>query len=224
MKEWQLPLCDKTLRKYYRRLKESLKLFFLSRNGWQYFEMNIKKSVFLFLALLLPIVTFLFLKFFGKNEFTVEPLFQTAVQSSEECNRIEYRVPYTIADSILSKFKSDQDSITLLVFQDRQVAKQQEQIIQLNRIFKEFVNERMSVVKIVTDSSQENRSKEVRSKIFTLEDTAFAKLHNCVFLMGPLQDAVVLDKGNRIRGQYVMSNREDSDRLILELKILLKKY
>ena len=37
--------------------------------------MKQKKTVFLFLALILPICIFLFLKFFGKNEFAVEPLY-----------------------------------------------------------------------------------------------------------------------------------------------------
>ena len=34
-----------------------------------------KKTLFLFLALVLPIGIFLFLKFFGRNEFSVEPLY-----------------------------------------------------------------------------------------------------------------------------------------------------
>ena len=187
--------------------------------------MNIKKSVFLFLALLLPTVTFLFLKFFGKNEFSVEPLFQTVVQSSEECSDVEYNVPYTITDSLLSGLQlSSDDSVTLIVFQDSRVAKQQEQTVQLTRIFKEFVNERMGVVKVVTDSSNGNRSKKVNVKVIPVEDAVFARFHNCIFLMNPLDDAVIIDKKSRIRGQYVMSNREDADRLILELKILLKKY
>jgi hypothetical protein len=57
-----------------------------------------------------------------------------------------------------------------------------------------------------------------------LEDGAITKLHNCIFLMESQHDAVIVDKGNRIRGQYAMSNREEADRLIMELKILLKKY
>jgi hypothetical protein len=186
--------------------------------------MNIKKSVFLFLALLLPIVTFLFLKFFGKNEFSVEPLFQTVVQPSEACSDIKYSAPYAIADSLLSEFQRGvEDSITLVVFQNSQVAKQQEQTIQLTRVFKEFVNERMGVVKVVTDSANENR-KEARLKILSLEDAEFSRHQKCIFLLVSLNDAVVIDKENRIRGQYVMSNREEADRLIMELKILLKKY
>jgi archaellum biogenesis ATPase FlaH len=110
-----------------------------------------------------------------------------------------------------------------VVFQNSQVAKQQEQTIQLTRVFKEFVNERMGVVKVVTDSANENR-KEARLKILRLEDAEFSRHQKCIFLLDSLNDAVVIDKENRIRGQYVMSNREEADRLIMELKILLKKY
>ena len=187
--------------------------------------MNIKKSVFLFLALLLPIVTFLFLKFFGKNEFEVKPLFQTTVRASEECKGIEYTVPYTIPDTVLSNVQRGvSDSVTLVVFQDAGIANQQEQAIQLTRIFKEFNNQQMSIVKIERDDGSESRLTGPKSGVLLLEDVTYKRFRNCVFLMDTLRDAVVIDKGNRIRGQYVMSNREDADRLIVELKILLKKY
>ena len=63
------------------------------------------KVLFLFLALGLPIVVFVFLKLFGKNQFAVAPLFQDSIQSPVGCNSFAYQTPYTIPDSLLTKLE-----------------------------------------------------------------------------------------------------------------------
>jgi hypothetical protein len=186
---------------------------------------NVKKSIFLSLALLLPIAVFLFLKFFGKNEFAVEPLFQHEVQVSADCNGVKYKTPYVIPDSIFVKFRKPADSVTLVIFQDEVVANQQEQSIQLSRVKKEFAGDQLNVVVVSKDTTLSKvKQGEILSCLCSVSNQEFTMLRNCVFLLPSVNDAVVIDSKRRIMGQYALTNREDADRLILELKIILKKY
>jgi len=54
-----------------------------------------RKGLLLFLALLLPVIIFLFLHFFGKNEFEVPVLYQTQDELPGNCE-MEYSLPYTV--------------------------------------------------------------------------------------------------------------------------------
>src|SRR5882672_9775545 len=96
-----------------RRLKVYLKPSFLKS------FMIKKKVIFLFLALLLPIAVFIFLKSFGKNEFAVQPLFQDSVSVPIGCSSFSYPVPYVTPDTVLAQvFHEINDSLALLVFDD----------------------------------------------------------------------------------------------------------
>jgi len=54
-----------------------------------------------------------------------------------------------------------------------------------------------------------------------LDSMAWAKLKYCDMAMSNLDNRVVLlDKQNRIRGYYNIAERDETDRLILELRIL----
>lgn len=184
--------------------------------------MNIKKSILLFLALLLPIAIFVFLKFFGKNEFEVPPLFADKIEEPAGCEAFTYKIPYVIPDSVATTIQwSDEDSISLVVFIDPN-SNQQEMSIQLNRIFTEFSKEKFKIVALADKpignvSSTDNR--------FILAGVPANKvLKHCVFLLNDDNNTVLLDSKRRIRGQYTITNREEADRLIVEMKIMLKQY
>ena len=54
-----------------------------------------------------------------------------------------------------------------------------------------------------------------------LDSVDWAKLKYCDMAMSNLDNRVILvDKQNRIRGYYNITEREETDRLILELRIL----
>jgi hypothetical protein len=159
--------------------------------------MNFKKILFLFLALLLPIVVFLFLKSFGKNEFAVEPLFQTEIERKSDCPS-HYEIPYVVSDSALTKLAwTENDSLTLIIFG--------------------ALNDKKTAV-------QENRLKAELPKGIKLISALRTMNQNCVFLLKPDQNAVLLDSKRRIRGQYDLTNLDEADRLIMEANIILKKY
>lgn len=46
----------------------------------------------------------------------------------------------------------------------------------------------------------------------------------CFFFLHKPWTAVLIDSENRIRGYYSPNTREETDRMIVEMKILLKKY
>ena len=78
--------------------------------------MNLKKSILLFLALLFPACVFVFLKFFGKNEFTVPPLYTDSYPDGmKECG-VTVTLPYHIPDHVKSSLFLSQDSLILIHF------------------------------------------------------------------------------------------------------------
>lgn len=184
-----------------------------------------KKLVFLFVALLLPVLIYLFLKSFGKNEFAVPVLFADSVTAPVACGSYAYETPYHIADSVLQKtLWNPNDSLTIYIFEEGDKAKEHERIIHRMRIFDQFKNVPLQVVHIYKDTAGKDKSAE-RLTTRVLPDSSFLLIRNCVFLLSPGNDAAIIDRQKRIRGQYNLTNRQDADRMIMEeMNILLKRY
>jgi hypothetical protein len=94
------------------------------------------------------------------------------------------------------------DSLLLLYYEDPGA----ESIKQWKRIVKSF-----QAFPVKLDTA--NRSKAV---------DLYRK--KCIFLMNDTNDLLLLDRKGIIRGHYLSSDREEVDRLITEVTILLKKY
>lgn len=160
-----------------------------------------KKGIFLFLALLLPIFIFLFLKFFGKNEFAVRPLFQDAAPEPQTgCGQV--KIPYHVPDSVFSTLTFERDTLLLLWFDDLT----DNGITQFRRVSKELEKD------------------PVKNQIVALNDQKMQLRRTCIFLLKKPYDVVLIDRKGLIRGQFVSDNREEIDRLITEVDIILKKY
>jgi hypothetical protein len=187
--------------------------------------MNFKKILFLFLALLLPVLIFIFLKSFGKNEFIVAPLFHDAVEAPhEECSSFAYTAPYQIPDSVLAKLTwGINDSLTLVVFEG-DLQKRKENGIQIERFLNEFRAAHVNVLSKSKKTTGERGTQEISSTYIDVNDSQFSIYRNCIFLFKQSDNAAVVDKKGKIRGQYDLSDREEADRLIIETKILLKEY
>lgn len=160
-----------------------------------------KKLIFLFLALLFPITIFIFLKEFGDNEFSV-PVYheEGAVVPPTDCN-FSYEAPYRVADTVMADLGMNAaDSLCVVYFGDALETA-------MNRVTTEF------------------RGKPVRSVAVSRVpgmDEGFLK--RCVFLMEEKTSIVLVDQHLRIRGYYNGSDRDEVDRLIVEMKIILKQY
>jgi hypothetical protein len=160
------------------------------------------KIILLTLALLLPVAIFVFLKMFGRNEFQVPPLFEHgAIAAPENCN-FTYSSPYVVADSVITNLRLNRvDSLYVLYFDPSLKAV-------MDRVGEEF---KWAHVTIVAPSAFGNKA-DLRL------------LKECVLLMKPPASVALLDQKNRIRGHYDGSDRDEVDRLAVEMKIMLKKY
>ena len=153
-----------------------------------------KKYIFLFLALLLPILVFLFLKFFGRNEFDIPIQFVNGVPDSLQCEALHSKGQYILPDSI---FKVNTlMGANLIVGGDESF---------VSRLKEDFTGKDWQI-------------------IFTKDMTDSLKIKNCILFLKKPWTAVLVDNQKRIRGYYALHHRDDMDRLIVDMAILTKKY
>ena len=158
-----------------------------------------KQFIYLFAALLLPVCVFVFLKIFGKNEFAVEPLYVSeSPEISSGCDSVT--VPYYVPDSVMNQLDFKKDSLVAVIFGNPDKAAQ----TQLKRIDEEF-------------------NKDAIHKVFVADQT-HKTWRSCVFFMKTSNTLALVDYRGRIRGVYNPDDREDIDRLLTEITIILKKY
>ena len=164
--------------------------------------MNGKKLIFLIAALLLPVAVFLFLKMFGRNEFRVPPLHQEGdISAPSECDYV-YPTPYILPDSIADQLEIDnRDSLYIIWFDPKLNAA-------LKRVSDATVHASLRLLPPVTFQN--------RSDLNVLQ--------RCVLLMKPPASVVMVDHKRRIRGYYDAGDREEMDRLQVEIDIILKNY
>lgn len=158
-----------------------------------------RKFIFLTLLFVLPISIYLFLKYFAKNEFDIPVFYKERVDMKVGCD-YKYTAPYKLPDSIAFVLNSKKAKAVLVVdaiLKAKQLTKTREQ----------FPLEELDIV-YLTDMNEQRMS----------------LWKNCFLFLSPPFSAVLIDDQNQIRGYYSLLNLDDSDKLEVELKILLKKY
>ncbi len=173
-----------------------------------------RKGLLLFLALLLPVIIFLFLHFFGKNEFEVPVLYQTQDELPGNCE-MEYSLPYTVksekvdvADGAVILFSA---GLTNEMFDNT--------LFQLSRLQDEFGEDSPQII-VMKKNGDELPSVDGEMLIGSV-DYDFEQ--QCVFLANANR-IVLVDTEGHIRGLYPDASLKEIDRLILELKIIFKQY
>lgn len=158
------------------------------------------KKVILFLAFIFPIGIFIFLRYFGKNEFSIPVYYQTeeVISKPEGCTN-ETTIPYQVSESYLKSQGWNGESI--LIVTDTSRATRQS----LTELKAELKSDKLAVVFVGADSSS-------------------TKLCRCEMIMKEPWTAALVDDERRIRGYYKPDTREEFDRLSVELKILLQIY
>ena len=154
-----------------------------------------RKILFLSLALLLPVIVFIFLKMFGRNQFDIPVYHKDSVELIAGCERA-FEAPYVIADSVTAEIGWKGNEATLISFS-------------------EIPSEGLMRLKEDFEPSQ--------LQIVSLNESKFARLR-CVFLVSEKYNAVLLDGKKQIRGYYQLTSRDEADRLLMEISILLKDY
>lgn len=156
-----------------------------------------KKVILLLLALLLPVCIFLFLKVFGKNKFSVDPMFSNVLpENAGDCGvaiALPYRVPEVVQDSL----SFSKNTMTLIHFGSLEP------------------NEHNNLKRVKEHSQRLG---------FIMLPEAAVHLKRCVFFLADDNDLVLVDSEGTIRGQYVSADREEIDRLQMELSILFNEY
>lgn len=157
-----------------------------------------KKISYLFIALLLPGLIFLFLKFFGKNEFDIPVYYRGGVSSdtlSKKCD-IHVRGQYYVADSVIEKW-GRKNVVSLLSFSEGTEPEWMSKLV------------------------KEGKFEYLQQVCWNCGED---KLKDCVLFLKRPYNAVLIDNEKRIRGYYIMGDLDEMDRLQVELKILLKMY
>ncbi len=161
----------------------------------------IKKLIYLFLALLLPIGVFIFLRAFGKNEFNIPVYYETEMPEYPASCQFSHTVPYAIPDSILQTAGWKEGSVALLI-----------------------ADTSPEVMKNIKHLDEEFTTTDFQ-RIYPYQDTArWDTWCACFFFLKKPWSAVLIDSERKIRGYYAPNSREEMDRLTVEMKILLKQY
>lgn len=159
-----------------------------------------KKITLLFLGLLLPVLVFIFLKFFGENQFEVPLLYVNGVGKIPSGCSFNYNRPYLIPDSVVKKFRHAVTPLVLVNFGKNSG--------RLQEILDPFSEKEIELL----DGPDAFGKEELST------------MKKCIFLTEAPSTLVLIDKENNIRGHYNGNDRDDMDRLRAEVSIILKKY
>ena len=163
-----------------------------------------KKIIFLFLALALPGLIFVFLKRFGKNEFNIPIYYAQRADSLNAVCGTHFQDPYTVPDSVLNKLNWKPVKATVWFFGNGK------QTIEANRLFNEF--------------DVHDFSLRAEMGINGGHVAELPRWQSCAFFVTEKKPIILMDEQKRIRGYYGSDSLDEMDRLIVEMKILLKQF
>lgn len=167
------------------------------------------KAVFLIVTLLVPVAIFTFLKYFGNNKFDVEVLYQDGVPEKymKECQ-------IKIGEYFVSEFVLDQKAgLKIAAFDNGGNELEFKNIaIRLSELFNDDIN-----ISLLSKTDKQSPY----YKTLTVPAENYEKYIGCNFILEDLNQLVLLDEKNRIRGYYGR-DLDEIDRLIVEAKILLE--
>lgn len=191
-----------------------------------------KKTVFLFLTIGLPVLIFLFLKSFGSNQYDIPVLYEKGLGDSLATPCLDRSAEqYVIQNELV-----EAGEIKVIHFErmDGPVLKTRlEELERVQDVFydfpevklRTFLNGASIKAQDIQDYDRRIQFLDQFWKRNELDSTTWAELKYCGTAMSNLDNRVVLvDKENRIRGYYNILEREETDRLILELRILRQNY
>jgi len=150
-----------------------------------------KKHLFLFLALVLPVAIFFFLKGFGRNRFDLPVIHEAEGEWPNDCQSPS-AYPFVVADSVMDPVGRP----VVILFR----LPGQESLLRLP---------------VEIDTTKVG----IRWMNYTVSGGS-----PCLFGAAQAAGAVLIDGDNRVRGIYEELDRDETDRLIMETKILTGNY
>jgi hypothetical protein len=196
-----------------------------------------KKFIFLILTLAIPVSIFLFLKIFGNNEFEVPVLFEEGLPECGDSGQL-HRIPplefMNISDETIDT--QDLDGFLIFcVFKAADTTRLDEYIIELVRIQDAFyeigsptfvlLSEERSLMSGIIAKTKDIGLQAKHYQLGYLGQGKFNEFLKCGLGLASSGSAnlVVADHERRIRGLYYVMELEQTEQLILELKILRKQ-
>lgn len=164
-------------------------------------------------GLFVPVAVMLFLKIFGKNEFEVKPFYQDALPERPSYCPDNVKVPYTVPASILTRLNSTGSSSLVLCW----FSKPDNTVLQ--RIRNSFSEKELAVVAATADL----QNGDLLKTSLNIPSDSISFYNSCYIFLPEQKHAVLVDKLGRIRGYY-NTTRDEIDRLLVEVSIILKKY
>ncbi len=157
------------------------------------------KKIILIITLLVPTGIFIFLRFFGKNEFAIPVYYEKASDMvATGCDK-NYHAPYQVSDSILLGMNWSGHAMIVITDSSKTV--------QLG--LKRFREELKDDLQVTFMNEELENQREIAK---------------CDLFIEIPWNSVLVDGQRRIRGYYDLKKREEIDRLIVESKILLKQF
>ena len=166
----------------------------------KYFKASILVAI-----LLIPICIFLFLKFFGENRFDIPVYYESGVSSEFpycEQSKGQYHV----------NGLSEENLPGVYLFFKKEAGFDLFDVTNIKNRLRETVGE-IGYTVYSRDSTAE--------KTEVLDSLSFVQKLQCGFISDTLNQYILVDSKSRIRGYYE-TERDEIDRLIVELKILLE--
>lgn len=176
------------------------------------------KNILLVITLVLPVLTYLFLKSFGDNRYQL-PVYYGAGQAVANCEDLPF--PHLLNWQLFSIQAANAN-----IFYFPKEVSDPDFYRQLERVTSKF--EGVEVFAVMKD----NITAKIGKGIVIDDDTDFLNIINCQLMLGeginvitpPTHKLVLVDRDGQIRGYYLGSDFEDMDRLDMELKILFTEY
>jgi hypothetical protein len=158
-----------------------------------------KKVIILFLGLILPILIFIFLRVFGRNQFDVPALYSEGVPAQPGCN-YTYGKPYLIPDTVWNRLDVPLEAKLVVV---------------------SYAPDHSALIPVVESSEGIFL---VKGDALEPDDFYATFIRECLFLVKYPVNVALIDKSKIIRGHYNVEDQDELDRLKTEIAIILENY
>ncbi len=173
-----------------------------------------KRTTIIFLAVILisPVLIVSFLRMYGSNRFDVPVYYQDSLNVNCESVKLPYKI-----DKLLT-LDAWGDSLTIVSLPHNHAIDQSDKI-ELLRLCEKLENRVVRWISLTT----ENEKTVTCTRQSVLPPFEIQSLEECVLLFPKDgSNAVLIDGAGRIRGYYNLTQRDETDRLAVEIDILIE--
>ena len=177
--------------------------------------MKKKSSLFVLILLVFPVIVVVFLHNFGVNRFDIPVFHEKYTEELPECvkNR-DFPIKITKSDV---GFIPDSDSLKIVLIADLENNLSIDKLQGL-RLCSKIEGKPISVLTIYSENPVELSC----GRTHKMERKQLGEVSSCLFLIPKGNNTVLLDGKGRVRGYYNCNDREETDRLAIEIDILIQ--